>query len=56
MREDTLRRFFVRDVGIDREAEDASDAVTRLDQVKSTITIEDMEEMFPLTREQVALL
>lgn len=56
MREDTLRRFFVGDVGIDRVAEDVSDAVTRLDHVKLTIAIEDMEEMFPLTREHVALL
>ena len=56
MREDTLKRFFVGDLAIDCVAEDVSDAVTRLDRVKSTIAITDMDEMFALRREHIVLL
>ncbi len=56
MREDTLKRFFAGDAAMDRVAEDVSGAATRVDPVKTTIAITDMDEIFALTREHIVLL
>jgi hypothetical protein len=56
MREDVLRRFFLAEVGVGRLADDVSGSVTHLNQVESTVVIEDMEVSFGLTREHVLLL
>jgi hypothetical protein len=56
MREDVLRRFFLSEVGVGRLADDVSGSVTHLNQVESTVVIEDMEVSFRLTREHVLLL
>jgi hypothetical protein len=56
MREDVLRRFFLAEVGVGRLADDVSGSVTHLNQVESTVVIEDMEVSFRLTREHVLLL
>ncbi len=56
MKEETLKRFFSGEVAIDCVASDVSNAVTRLDPVRSTVAITDMNEAFALTREHILLL
>jgi hypothetical protein len=50
MREVTLKRFFLEDVSAKALEEDVSGSVIHLDQISSTIQIEDMKEHFELIR------
>jgi hypothetical protein len=56
MREITLKGFFLEDVSAEALAEDVSGSVIHLDQIASTVQIEDMMEQFELQREHVILL
>jgi hypothetical protein len=56
MREITLKRFFLEDVSAEALAEDVSGSVIHLDQIASTVQIEDMKEQFELQREHVIRL
>jgi hypothetical protein len=53
MREITLKRFFLGDVGSETLAEDVSGSVVHLDPIASTVQIENMEGQFELHREHV---
>jgi hypothetical protein len=50
MREITLKRFFLEDVSAEALAEDVSGSVIHLDQIASTVQVEDMKEQFELQR------
>jgi hypothetical protein len=56
MREITLKRFFLEDVSAETLAEDVSGSVIHLDQIASSVRIEDMKEQFELQREHVIRL
>ena len=56
LREDTLLRYFLGEAPVSRLADEASRSLTHINDLESHIAIEDMEEFFKLTRDNILAL